>query len=508
MRAFLTGGLWAILIGGGALVVASVSTDQQVAGQQPLPPQTDVAALAAPAPAIPEVTLPAPLTEVVAVAPRIAEPDALPPAPVAEDAAAAPLAEQVVAPAPVAEEETVELVLSAPQAPVVIAPDPAPMAAPPEPARAEPPTAVILQDTLPAPAILIDRPTAIAPDAPVSPPLAVVAPAIPAQDEEVLIQTRPAEPAPVPAAPPPLSGLAEVQDDTAAPPSAPAMDLPQILPDETLPAPAPENMPAPADEVTTTLPQSAPSIRVNRPGAAPATEEPTDMPATADMSPLARYAADFDYAADLPMIAVVLLDNTMIVDAPAVLSGLPFVPTVVLNASSPDVTARMRAYRDAGIEVLLQADLPAGAQPSDVETTYIAAFDLVPEAIAVFSDGTGPEAVDRAVADQTLQLIAGEGRGFVTVPRGLGGALRNAATDGVPVANIARELDGAGESRDAIERSLQQAALRARQSGNVVLLGRTTPDTLAAIRNWAESSDPSQIALAPVSAILLEQMAE
>jgi polysaccharide deacetylase 2 family uncharacterized protein YibQ len=226
------------------------------------------------------------------------------------------------------------------------------------------------------------------------------------------------------------------------------------------------------------------------------------------MSPLARYAADFDYAADLPMIAVVLLDNTMIVDAPAVLSGLPFVPTVVLNASSPDVTARMRAYRDAGIEVLLQADLPAGAQPSDVETTYIAAFDLVPEAIAVFSDGTGPEAVDRAVADQTLQLIAGEGRGFVTVPRGLGGALRNAATDGVPVANIARELDGAGESRDAIERSLQQAALRARQSGNVVLLGRTTPDTLAAIRNWAESSDPSQIALAPVSAILLEQMAE
>jgi polysaccharide deacetylase 2 family uncharacterized protein YibQ len=86
--------------------------------------------------------------------------------------------------------------------------------------------------------------------------------------------------------------------------------------------------------------------------------------------------------------------------------------------------------------------------------------------------------------------------------------LRNAATDGVPVANIARELDGAGESRDAIERSLQQAALRARQSGNVVLLGRTTPDTLAAIRNWAESSDPSQIALAPVSAILLEQMAE
>ncbi|WP_019955203.1 divergent polysaccharide deacetylase family protein [Yoonia vestfoldensis] len=480
MRAFLTGGLWATLIGGGALVVASVSADQTSGSQPPLPPQTEIAQTAVPAP-LPET-------------PEVAVPAALP-AP--QTAATDPAPEPLTAPA-------------VPQAPAVAAivplPEPAPAVAEPAPApdvaSTVPPATVILSAALPVPAAMTGLAFDVAPDVPVSPPLAVVAPALPVQDQEVLIQTRPAEPAP-----PALRGLAGVQDNSA--PPASSGELPQILPDDALPAPEADNMPAPLQDATTSLPQSVPSIRVNRPGAAPAIDAPAEaVPGSEDMSPLARYAADFDYAADLPMIAVVLLDNAMILDAPAVLSGLPFVPTIVLNASAPDVNARMRAYRDAGIEVLLQADLPQGAQPSDLETTYIAAFGLVPEAIALFSDGTGPEVTNRALADQAIQLMADEGRGFVTVPRGLGGALRNVVTDGVPVANIARELDGAGESRDAIERSLQQAALRARQSGNAVLLGRTTPDTLAAIRNWAERTDPAQIALAPVSAILLEQIAE
>ncbi|MBR2575623.1 MAG: divergent polysaccharide deacetylase family protein [Loktanella sp.] len=396
MRAFLAGGFWAVLVGGGALGVVSVALD---------PP--------APRPS------PAPVTAPVVDAPVITLPEAVLPDP-------------------------------APAMPEFV-PETVPETGPDTAADA-PPVAAVPDATLPQPAAATAP--AMVPDAPVPPQPAAVPPALP---------DRPAGP---------------------------------------LPAPQAQTGPSAA------LPQSTADVRVNRPRTAPVadTEEPALEGAFA--APLLRYAADFDYAADLPMIAVVLMDNPLILDAPDILSGLPFVPTIVLNAAAPDVTARMRAYRAAGVELLLQADLPQGAQASDLETTYVAAFGLVPEAIAIFSDGTGPEAQDRVLTDQALRLIGDEGRGFVTLPRGLGGALRNIAADGVPVAQITRDLDGAGEARDAIERGLQQAALRARQSGHVVLLGRMTPDTLAAIRNWAARSDPAQISLAPVSAILLQQMAD
>lgn len=472
MQAFLTGGFWAILIGGGALVVASVTTEAPVAGQPPALPETEIAAAVAP-----EASPDAPVTDL--------------PLPQLDETPAAELAAPEPAPAPEAVIEPDVAASALRDAPLAVAPQ--------APAISDiPPAPVIVSEELVAPAATGDLPGVVAQDTPVVPPRAVVAPAQPAQDQEARILTTPA-----PAPDQSLPEIAVVQDEPAAP--APSIDMPQIEADAETAAPEVQSAPAPLEEAPTALPQSASSVRVNRPGAAPVADA---APVEPEMSPLSRYAADFDYAADLPMMAVILRDNAMIMDAPAVLSGLPFVPTIVLNASAPDVAARMRAYRDAGIEVLLQADLPVGAQPSDLETTYSAAFRLVPEAIALFSDGTGPEVSDRALADQALQVIAAEGRGFVTLPRGLGGALRNVATDGVPMANIARELDGAGESADAIERSLQQAALRARQSGNVILLGSATPDTLAAIRNWAQNSDPAQISLAPVSAILLQQMAE
>lgn len=292
--------------------------------------------------------------------------------------------------------------------------------------------------------------------------------------------------------------------------SAPVVEAPS--PPESPPEIQPEIQPEPETQSqimpSAALPQSTADVRVNRPRAAPDTATAELMPDDMIIAPLQRFAADFDYAADLPMIAVVLLDDPLMRDAPAVLRQLPFVPSVVLNATTPGVTARMQAYRAAGIELLLQADLPPGAQPSDLAVSYSGAFALVPEAIALFSDGTGPEVTERALADHALRLIGDAGRGFVTLPRGLGGALRNVATDGVPVAQIARRLDAGGETREAIARSLQQAALRARQSGHVVLLGQMTPETLAAIRDWAARSDPAQISLAPVSAILLGQLAQ
>ncbi|EAQ07336.1 divergent polysaccharide deacetylase family protein [Yoonia vestfoldensis] len=442
MRAFLAGGGWAVLVGGGLLGLVSVSVGPEtpVVSQPP-------AATAQPA-AVPAAPATAPVLDTpVMTTPQVVLPDTAPAVP-------------EIVPEP------------APEPLPAIVPETVPELAPQTAADA-PPLAAAIEAAVPPPAAMTPPAPTVMPDAPITPPQA---PAQPAPEQDLPVVTLPA---PVPPA---------LQDTPAEP-----LPAPQVRP-QTSPS--------------ASLPQSTADVRVNRPRTAPAAG-PEEPALDGDLaSPLLRYAADFDYAADLPMIAVVLMDNALILDAPDVLSGLPFVPTIVLNAAAADVTARMRAYRAAGIEVLLQADLPQGALPSDVETTYVGAFGLVPEAIAIFSDGTGPEAQDRMLADQALRLIGDEGRGFVTLPRGMGGALRNITADGVPVAQITRDIDGAGETRDAIERSLQQAALRARQSGHVVLLGRTTPETLAAIRNWAERSDPSQISLAPVSAILLEQLAQ
>lgn len=303
---------------------------------------------------------------------------------------------------------------------------------------------------------------------------------------DVTVPDVPATPAPEPG---PLEPPRESSESEATAP---------VLPDPppAVTTPADDRLPAPA---------AGANVRVNRPGAALPVTEP-ELPELALAMPLIRYAADFDYAADLPLLAVVLLDDPTLPDAPALLGDLPFVPSVVLNAAAPDVTARMRAYRDAGIEVMLQAALPAGAQPSDVENTYQRAFDLVPEAIAVFSDGTGPEAGPGAVADQMMQVIGAEGRGFVTVPRGLGAMMRPAEPGDVPMTQITRDVDSNDETQAAIERGLAQVAFRARQTGEAVLLARITPDTLAALRNWANRSDPGQLSLVPVSAVLIAQL--
>ena len=319
-----------------------------------------------------------------------------------------------------------------------------------------------------------------------------------APDPAPEVEAAPA-PVPVPPVPAPLPPL------TPAPAPVPPVDLPMqniapqaIAPPPTADLPAPEVSAPPAPAAP-----PPPTVRVNRPGAAPEVTEDPDLLALAPQTPLARYAVDFDKPDDLPMIAILLVDDPSLTDAPALLADLPYAPTIVLNASAPDVTARMRAYRAAGLEVVLQASLPQGAQPADVGRTYLSALALVPEAIAFFADGTGPETGSGAVPDQVMQWIAAEGRGFVAVPRGLGSGLRNAAQI-VPMAQVSRTIDPSGD----IARGLDQGAFSARQTGQAVVLADLSPAMLEAIAGWADRLNPAQITLVPVSAILLDQVPE
>ena len=270
---------------------------------------------------------------------------------------------------------------------------------------------------------------------------------------------------------------------------------------------------APSSEtviVAQALPQASGTVRINRPGAAPeetenetsATPEAAALPA--DAPALLRFAAPFENAEGLPVIAVLLVDTGEMDPALASSDNLGFTPTVAINALGADAGSKLAAYQAAGAEVAMQLDLPDGARPSDVEVAFEAAFELLPDAAMLFSNGSGA-IEERSVVAQVMEILAADGHGFVTVQRGFGSAARTAEQAGVPAATVLRDLDGAGEDKRAITRALDQAAFRARQTGEIVLLGRMRPETVDALRDWAADLGRETLAIAPVTAILLQQ---
>ncbi len=202
------------------------------------------------------------------------------------------------------------------------------------------------------------------------------------------------------------------------------------------------------------------------------------------------------------MVSIVLIDDGTMPDAAATLAGLSFPVTVVLDPLDPDAATRMLAYRAAGVEIGLQAALPQGARAQDVEVAFAAAHVILPEAVVLFSGGDDVLQGDRVVTEQMVNLLAAEGLGLVAVDRGLSRLARIAAQAGVPAAIVKRDL--VGETGDAINRALDQAAFRARQGAGVVLSGPLTADLLAGLSEWAEDANINQIAIAPASGILAQ----
>jgi polysaccharide deacetylase 2 family uncharacterized protein YibQ len=109
---------------------------------------------------------------------------------------------------------------------------------------------------------------------------------------------------------------------------------------------------------------------------------------------------------------------------------------------------------------------------------------------------------NRALADQAAARLAATGRGLLVADSGLNAALRAAEAAGVPARAIYRDLDGARQDPTVIRRFLDDAAFRARQQGEIVVLARLRPATLSALSLWAAADRSGQVARAPLSAIL------
>lgn len=508
MKGYVKGSLWGLICGGVGLGIVSLANKQPDFATGPDAPQ-----LAAPdmVPAVNTSPLPVPLPSSPEDVPNFAEsvplsvvtPDSETPPEVSTQTAEFPVATAVEDPAPQATTTATAPVLTDD---AIEADDAAPLVTGGQddtPAAVAPPE-IVVQDR--AEAVAADaETTAPAPAAEVAPEPQAAAP-LPEDTPQTEVTEVPQDaPMEAPAAD---EAVNEAPVETAQAPAETETDM--ATPEDTT---VPEQAPAASDQqviVAQALPQASGGVRINRPGAEPEeTETVPTTPAEADVLPddapaLLRFAAPFEATDGLPKIAVVLVDTDAMADAAPALATLGFAPTIAINALADGAGEKMAAYRAAGLEVALQADLPSGARPADVEVAFEAAFQLLPETAMLFSLGAGA-IQDRSVTAQVMQILAADGLGFVTVQRGLSDATRAAEQAGVPAATILRDLDGANEDSGAIARALDQAAFRARQTGDVVIMGRMTPETLAALRDWAGQLDQSTLAIAPVSAILLSQ---
>jgi hypothetical protein len=138
---------------------------------------------------------------------------------------------------------------------------------------------------------------------------------------------------------------------------------------------------------------------------------------------------------------------------------------VAIDPALDDAQDRLAEYRARGFEVGVQSILPEGATPSDVEITLEATFSTLGETVLLLDAGNGGLQNDRTVTAQAMAALAADGRGLVTVSKGLNMALRAAET-------------------------------------GVMLLGRMRPDTISALVLWGTANRAGQVALAPMSAIL------
>lgn len=315
--------------------------------------------------------------------------------------------------------------------------------------------------------------------------------------------------------------VAAVPVKIATAPDAPnSASLPEVSNTETIVPVSVSNT-----EEKTDVPQAEPTetpteVRVNRlptlgTPAAPEAEQEVEVVAVAPAeepqpgTPVERYAANFENPDNKPLMAVVLIDQGGDLDDPGTgipaLRALPYPVSFAVDALAPDAADRMAAYRGAGFEVLAMIDLPAGATATDAEVNVSAALDKLPQVIGVLEGvGTGVQTTPMA-GRQVAQILAQTGHGLVTQNRGLNTVQKLAARQGVPSNSVFRDFDGKSQSERVIRRFMDQAAFRAGQEGGVVMLGRLQENTLSALLSWSLQDRASTVAMAPVSAVLIQE---
>lgn len=238
--------------------------------------------------------------------------------------------------------------------------------------------------------------------------------------------------------------------------------------------------------------------------AAPDAEAETEADAAdaSDAPPFTRFASPVDVPADTPRMAVILIDDGSGPLGPGAIDAFPFPVTFAVDPAAPDATTRMAGYREKGFEVLALVDMPEGARPADLEVTFEAALGALPEALGVMEAPGAALQSSREITEQAASYLQASGHGLVMQGQGLNTATSLAQREGVPAGAVFRDIDGEDQDPGAQRRLLDRAALRARQDGQVIALGRLKADTVSALLLWGLQDRAGALALVPISAVI------
>jgi polysaccharide deacetylase 2 family uncharacterized protein YibQ len=424
----------------------------------------------------------------------------------------------------------------APSAPQVTAPEPDDLASlqDADTAPSVQPTPGEAESGLTAPSA-VDGVSGIAVDGdePVLPSPQALAPQAPKGGEDLSISTEPAQP--IQPEIDDASSAFEPEPDTneqaALVPSAEDDVSPEVQTEIAEPAPAPE--PDAEPELTTepevatseSEPQEATSGTIGdlatgvTTGRLPSvgTEEDPEPEPTADndaapsgpLTPLELYSVPFENPEGKPLMSFVLIDQG---DSPIsfdALADFPYPISYAVDANWTGAASAAQGYRAAGLEVLSMIDLPEGASAADTEIAMQGYLSAVPEVVAVMEGvGSGLQS-SREVTEQLIPILQESGHGLVLFSEGLDTAQKLIAREGVPALSVFRDIDSSGQSATVIRRFLDQAAFRAGQAENgVIVVGRLRAETVSALLLWGLQDRASSVAIAPVSALLKSQIAQ
>ena len=221
-----------------------------------------------------------------------------------------------------------------------------------------------------------------------------------------------------------------------------------------------------------------------------------------DLPALLAYSAEYDRTPAGPMMSIILVDIGDLGPADAMLSQLPFPVSYAVDVLGADAGARALEYRDQGLEVLAMVSLPEGATPQDAAVTLSQAEDLIPVSIGFLDVPSGSFQASRQVAAEVIASARDSGRGVVSFPRGLNALEQEAQRSDAPMALVFRDFDGKGQDIAAMKRFLDQAAFRAGIDSKIVLVGRSKPDTIQALAEWALGSRAAAVSIVPLSYLL------
>lgn len=217
-----------------------------------------------------------------------------------------------------------------------------------------------------------------------------------------------------------------------------------------------------------------------------------------------RYALPFANPDDLPLMAIILLDDGLPGATRDLIADLPFPLTMAVDPTLPDAGAVAQAYRDSGKEVVaLATAVPARATAADIDVTLGSHLAALPQAVAVMDLAGGGFQGSRSLSQLIVPVLAQDGHGLITFDRGLNAAAQVAQSAGLAQVRVFRDLDDAAPNAFVLRRYLDRAVFEAARDGRVVVLGRGRhAPTLEAIISWRMEGRASDVALAPVSATL------